>query len=32
MDRKPGEMPMDYARFYFMDDGDAKAFRQQWAP
>jgi hypothetical protein len=29
--RKAGEVPVDYARLYFMNEADAAAFRQRWA-
>jgi hypothetical protein len=29
LERKPGEMPVDYARFYFASADDAEAFRRQ---
>ena len=29
-ERRKGEAPIDYARFYFMDEADAEAFRRRW--
>jgi len=29
-ERRKGEAAIDYARFYFMDEADAEAFRRRW--
>ena len=29
-ERRAGEQPIDYARFYFSSEADAEAFRQRW--
>jgi len=29
-ERRKGEAPADFARFYFMDEADAEVFRRRW--
>jgi hypothetical protein len=32
LERKAGEIPVDFARFYFMEKADAELFRWKWFP
>jgi len=29
-ERRKGEAPADFARFYFVNEADAEAFRERW--
>jgi hypothetical protein len=30
--RRKGERPVDFARWYFLSDADAEAFKKRWVP